>query len=264
MKVKEISSATNAVLKRVRALDDRAERKESGLFLIEGRTLIEEAIRNQVELDNVVTTRPFMEKEIDQKLTASLPTVNIVSDAVFKTLYTTSTSCGMIATAVQPKSSLEQCFAPVHPLMVVGDQIQDPGNLGTIMRTCLAFGVDSLVLSKGSVDCYSPKVVRSSMGAIFALPVVQDVDMEHCLNEFAKYNVIPLALDPSGSRSYWELDSSGPVALIFGNEGHGLSRLVLDRARNPLKIPIAPNCESLNVAVSVGIVLAHVHKQRHF
>src|SRR5271156_2700546 len=154
MKIKEISSSTNAVLKRVRALDDRTERKESGLFLIEGRTLIEEAIRKQVELDNVVTTRSFMEEEIDQELTANLPTINIVSGAVFKTLYTTNTSCGIVATAVQPKTDFEKCFAPAHPFIVVGDQIQDPGNLGTIIRTCLAFGVDALVLSKGSVDCF--------------------------------------------------------------------------------------------------------------
>src|SRR5271163_2935154 len=146
MKIKEISSSTNAVLKRVRALDDRAERKESGLFLIEGRTLLEEALRKQVELDNVVTTRSFMEDEISKELTANLPTINIVSDAVFKTLYTTRTSCGIIATAVQSKTRFEQCFVPVRPLIVVGDQIQDPGNLGTIMRSCLAFGVDSLVL----------------------------------------------------------------------------------------------------------------------
>jgi RNA methyltransferase, TrmH family len=264
MKIKEISSSTNAVLKRVRALDDRTERKESGLFLIEGRTLIEEAIRKQVELDNVVTTRSFMEEEIDQELTANLPTINIVSGAVFKTLYTTNTSCGIVATAVQPKTDFEKCFAPAHPFIVVGDQIQDPGNLGTIIRTCLAFGVDALVLSKGSVDCFSPKAVRSSMGAIFALPIVQEIDMDYCLDEFAKHNVIPLALDPTGSRSYWELDANESIALIFGNEGNGLSQSVLARARNPLKIPIDPNCESLNVAVSVGIVLAHVHKQRHF
>jgi TrmH family RNA methyltransferase len=159
---------------------------------------------------------------------------------------------------------LQQCFSPTQPLIVVGDQIQDPGNLGTIMRNCQAFGVDSLVLSKGSVDCFSPKVVRSSMGAIFDLPVVQDIEMDFCLNEFAKHNVTPLALDPVGTSTYWELDSSGSIALIFGNEGNGLSQIVHERVRSLLKIPISPNCESLNVAVSVGIVLAHLHKQRHF
>jgi TrmH family RNA methyltransferase len=263
MQIKEITSSANSVLKQVRALEDRTERKESGLFLVEGRTLIEEALRKKIELDNVVTTRSFIDDEIDPKLTASLPTINIVSDAVFKTLYTTSTSCGIIATAVQPKWRFEQCFSPSQPLIVVGDQIQDPGNLGTIMRNCLAFGVDSIVLSKGSVDCFSPKVVRSSMGAIFDLPIVQEVDMEFCLNEIGKHNVIPVALDPGGSSSYWELDSSGSVALIFGNEGNGLSQIVRDQVSTLLKIPINSNCESLNVAVSVGIVLAHLHKQRH-
>ncbi len=147
-------------------------------------------------------------------------------------------------------------------LLVVAEKIQDPGNLGTIVRNCLAFKVDALILSKGSVDCYSPKVVRSSMGALFDLAIVQEIDLQDCLKELGKHNVTPLALDADGKTPYWQADLSTSIALIFGNEGRGLSQMALRDADAVLSIPIDERCESLNIGVSVGIVLAHIDRQQ--
>jgi len=263
LKVQEINSSQNAVIKRVRSLDNRAARKESGLFLLEGKKLIEEAQAKSIELIDIITTREFLERELqDQLLVSNLDHLSVVSDQLFKTLYTTATSCGIVASAVQPTAQLSPLLEKESVLLVIGEEVQDPGNLGTILRNCLAFGVDALILSKGSVDCYSPKVVRSSMGALFALPVVQEVDLQDCLKELRKKRVAPLALDADGKTPYWQANISTSIALIFGNEGRGLCQATLAGADSVLSIPIAQKCESLNIGVSVGIVLAHIDRQK--
>jgi RNA methyltransferase, TrmH family len=263
LKVQEINSSQNAVIKRIRSLDNRAARKECGLFLLEGKKLIEEAQANKIDLIDIVTTREFLEEELtDQLPLANLDHVSVVSDQLFKTLYTTTTSCGIVASAVQPTAHLSPLLEKENVLLVIGEEVQDPGNLGTIVRNCLAFGVDALILSKGSVDCYSPKVVRSAMGALFALPVVQEVDLEDCLKEIRKKRIAPLALDANGQTLYWQANFSTSVALIFGNEGRGLCQATLDGADSVLSIPIAQKCESLNIGVSVGIILAHIDREK--
>jgi TrmH family RNA methyltransferase len=260
MNFKEIKSASNSLLKLMRKLHTKAERRQSGLFLLEGKKLINDAIERGIEINDAVISTSFYEDEIHPDFLGEIESISVVSDALFKDLYTTSTSCGIIATAAQPDHTLEDCFNSKEPLLVIGEAIQDPGNLGTIMRNAFAFGADALILSNGSVDCFSPKVVRSSMGAIFDIIVVQDIDLPECVEHLHDRKIRLIALDADGQYPYWEESPYRPCALVFGNEGNGLSNYIKETAQTVVKIPIADSCESLNVAVAVGVVLADAYK----
>jgi TrmH family RNA methyltransferase len=265
MKPREIASSTNAFLKRVRSLSTRAGRKQHKLILLEGRKLVEEALLRNIDLVDLVTTKSYLEDSANQSLFAQLENViniSLVDDRIFKTLYTTTTTCGIIATAKQPQQDLSTCFAAEKPLLVVADQVQDPGNLGTIIRTCLAFKADGLILLSGSTDPFAPKVIRSSLGAIFDLTVIENLDFANCVELFREHKITAVGFEATAARPYWELPASDSLALIFGNEAFGLSSQVRESAPLLLSIPMAQNCESLNVAISAGIVLAHVFRQR--
>src|SRR5262249_35350462 len=135
---------------------------------------------------------------------------------------------------------------------------QDPGNLGTIIRTALAFDAAGLILTAGSVDYLSPKVVRSSMGAVFSLPIVVEQELATCLSQLKERKIRLVALDAKASRTF-EIEKRGAqAAYLFGNEGQGLSSQALELADEVVSIPISPSSESLNVAVAVGLVLYHV------
>ena len=260
--VREILSNTNATLKRLRSLQTRSAREQSGLFLIEGRKLIAEAHSKKIELVDVVVSQTFADTELDEEMESHFESVSIVNDQLFKSLYTTTSTCGIVASANQPFHTLESCLKAKDALIVVGDAIQDPGNLGTVVRSCLAFSVDCVVLLKGSVDSYSPKVVRASMGAVFAMPVAQLIETDLLKEALHKMRIDAFALDGQANRPYWEAPLNKPAALFFGNEGNGLAQSSLDLCQDSLAIPISDSCESLNVAISVGIVLCEANRQR--
>jgi len=260
MNFKEITSASNSLLKLMRKLHTKSERKQSGLFLLEGKKLISDAIESDIELNDAVVSQSFYEEEELPEFLEDIDSISVVSDSLFKDLYTTSTSCGIVATAVQPEHTLDDCLGVKEPLLVIGEAIQDPGNLGTIIRNAFAFGADGLILSSGSVDCFSTKVVRSSMGAIFNMTIIQDMDLAECLEQLHDRKIRLIALDADGKAPYWDEAPYSPCALVFGNEGNGLSDFIKEAADSVVKIPIADSCESLNVAVAVGVVLADAFK----
>ncbi len=249
-------------MKRLRSLQTRCEREKSGLFLIEGRKLIAEARHKNIELIDIVVSQTFADTELDEEMDSHFESVSIVNDQIFKSLYTTTSTCGIVASANQPFHTLQSCLKTNDALIVVGDAIQDPGNLGTVVRSCLAFSVDCVVLLKGSVDSYSPKVVRASMGAVFAMPIAQSVETQFLKEALKEKSIDAFALDAQAKRPYWEAPLREPAALFFGNEGNGLAPASLDLCQDSLAIPISDSCESLNVAISVGIVLCEANRQR--
>src|SRR5262249_51541290 len=152
-----------------------------------------------------------------------IDTLTIVQDHVFKTLCTTDSSCGILATAKPPSNSLKNLLSKKGGAILLGERIQDPGNLGTIIRTALAFDAAGLILTAGSVDYLSPKVVRSSMGAVFSLPIVVEQELATCLSQLKERKIRLVALDAKASRTF-EIEKRGAqAAYLFGNEGQGLS-----------------------------------------
>jgi len=264
MKITPISSAVNPLLKRIRSLHQRAAREKSGLFLVEGAKVVNEALSKGLRIKDVLVSQSFLKAGLGASHTADIPAICVVDDKQFRELSPSGTSCGIIATAEIRQWSPESLFRATPTLVLIAHAIQDPGNLGTMLRTALAARASGMILTKGTVDPYNPKVVRSAAGALFALPLVYDITIEQAIQMVRDRGLSVITCDPEAKRPFWELDMLGPAALVFGNEGQGFAGNVLELSDASVSIPMEKECESLNVAVSAAIIMFEVARQRFF
>lgn len=262
MQIKEIASSANPLLKNVRSLHDRSGRKKAGLFLLEGAKLLEEALKNGVAVKDVIVSRSFWKNGLSGLPQFDLEELVVVEDAVFDQLATTETPQGILATAEISSYGLSDVLKQKNALLLVADAVQDPGNLGTIARAGLAFGATGLILTKGTVDAFSPKVVRSAMGALFALPLVCDISFDSLADELKRHQIPIFALDQNADQSLWTAEFPSRLALVFGNEGKGMRDEDMAKADKVLSIPISERSESLNVAMAAGITLSFISSKR--
>ena len=190
--------------------------------------------------------------------------MHVMPDKLFAELSTTTTPTGMAAIARMKESTLEDCLKRENPVLMICDSIQDPGNLGTMMRSALAFGASGMILTKGCVDCFNPKVVRGGMGASFALPIVRDAEVATIFEELHSRGFQTVLLEPSAEKTIFTLNMVQPLAFVFGNEGHGFSKITSDLVREKVQIPMQNNTESLNVSISAAILMYEWSRQRNF
>lgn len=269
-----INSLTNPKIKLAAQLAKRMAREKTGKFLAEGVRLAEMAASSDWAVDFALVTEHAAGEPRAAAVLAKLEErgvpVALVPDAVYQKAGDTQTPQGILLVIAQKKRGLDDLAhfaetAAQPPCYVVLDRIQDPGNLGTILRTADAAGMAGLILLKGTTDIYSPKVVRAAMGSLFHLPVVSGVTEEAFL-AFAREHGLRLyatALDEH-ARPYDAADFTGPTAIVFGNEGQGVSQALLAaQGTETLYIPMYGGAESLNVAVSSAIVLYEAVRQRH-
>jgi TrmH family RNA methyltransferase len=265
MKYAKITSAAN---QRVRdAVRTREKRVRSGhnAFLLEGPHLVEMALSAGVRIREVFVTGALISQKEHQDLMGRvLKTTDLifeVSDQVLNKISSTETPQGMAAVADYGPGSLSELSFHTNPLVVVVDTIQDPGNLGTIIRTADAAGADAVIVLPGSCDVFMPKVIRATAGSIFNIPVV-NADPEALLT-LLRANRIRLAVTAAGAEtSLYDTDLSGPVAVAFGNEARGVSSKLKKAADFSLSIPIFGRAESLNAATSAAICLYEIVRQR--
>jgi TrmH family RNA methyltransferase len=254
-----ITSTSNAKIKLVRALQTQArKRKQENNFIAEGVRLIEEAIAVQWPLEFILYDQTLSER--GKNLLETLPTavasvVYEITPEIMAEISDTETPQGILAVLKQSALPL-----PDKPTFVIlADQVRDPGNMGTMLRTAEATGAEAVLLSPGTVDAFSPKVVRAGMGAHFHLPL-------HHLpwHEIHEYlNDLPVFLAESDiGRPMWETDFSQPCALLIGGEAFGASPTGEEMATHHVTIPMAGRAESLNAAVAAGILMAEVMRQR--
>ncbi len=261
MRIVTLSSPSNPLLKRIRSLHERQARHKAGLFLIESETVLLEAFARDLEIEAVVVDREYFEKGFPETFDDNLVELNVVESALFKTLPTTSTPSGVVAIAKARDHRLDGLLQAVdhdHVTLVVCENVQDPGNLGTIIRTALAFGAGGLILTRGSVDIYNPKVVRSAMGALFQLPIATNVELGECHRHLKNRGIDIVALSPEAEQSFIDLNYGKKVALLLGNEANGLTPEAEAMVTTRVRIPMHGDVESLNVAIAAGVVLFHV------
>lgn len=261
MKINSITSASNSVLKRIRGLQERTVREKSGEFLLEGARPVEEAVARNLKLEKVVVSETFFQDGADLIEKLSLPELSVVDDRTFRELHGTTSSCGIIGVAMIPKFVPRDVFDKKSPLVVVCDGIQDPGNLGTIIRSAYAADAAGVLLTSGSVDPYNPKVVRSAVGALFALPVLNDLSAARCAKLLVDHSVTGWVCDAGGTTRYCDASFAGASAIILGNEARGVSGEFSVKFGS-LTIPMRVGSESLNVGVSAGIILCEAYRQR--
>ena len=185
-----------------------------------------------------------------------------VNQALFKRLGDTETPQGILAIVRRKKWDVREVLGKESPLFVVLEDLQDPGNVGTILRTADAAGAAAVFVSKGTADLYSPKVVRSSMGSLLHLPVLSFPTVGELAPVLQKKGVRLIAAHLKGEKTPWETDLTGSLAILIGNEGAGLSEEAAKMADSLVKIPMPGQAESLNAAVAAGMMLYESIRQR--
>ncbi len=245
--VSVITSYDNPKLKKVRGLMKRSRfRREEGAFVAEGIRMYRE-----------IPEELLLETYVSESFSAKHPEISgeIVSDRCFKRLSDTETPQGILAVAKIEERSLSDYLSEKEGLYVVVEGLQDPGNLGTIMRTGEAAGLKCLIADRNTVDVYSPKTVRSTMGSILRVPCVYVDDLKGTIEEMKRAGVSVYAADLKGEADFHKVSYEPLCAFLIGNEGKGLSREISDLADMKVKIPMKGKVESLNAAISAALLM---------
>jgi len=189
----------------------------------------------------------------------------IVSDSRFASLSDTVTPQGIMAVCEKRTFTLSDVLShssDENPFLIIGEQLADPGNIGTLIRTAAAAGASGVILSAGSGDIYNPKTIRAAAGAVLRIPVVEGVDLEETIPLLKQQGITVLAAHLKGAVLPYDLDLQQGLAVLIGNEARGLSDEVSDLADVRVKLPMAPDIESLNASVAGGILFYEVVRQR--
>jgi RNA methyltransferase, TrmH family len=256
-----ITSRQNPLVKAIRKLHQSKHRHQSQQFLLEGTHLIQEALKVQWPMDILCYTPEWCQKEplLLQRLQQTIDRVECVSDEVLQAMATTVHPDGVLAVGrSRSGATATPSWGSLHLLL---DRIQDPGNLGTLLRTAAATGVDQVWLSPDCVDIENPKVLRASAGAWFQVPSRQCNDVMQHLDWCREQGLQIVATTPRAKQTYWDIDYTQPTVLIMGNEGAGLTDAMLQGADALVQIPIE-SVESLNVAIATAVILYEAKRQR--
>jgi TrmH family RNA methyltransferase len=260
-----VSSRRNPLVKRLRALKARAARADPELALLEGVTLIEEALLSGVHLAEVVASpraaRDMRSGALLDRLRQEAVPVSSVDDALLASLSELETSQGLLALARRPSFDEERMFTGL-PLVLVAVGIQNPGNLGGLLRTAEAAGATGVFLTEGTADPFSWKALRGSMGSAFRLPHVGPLPAQEALARLKARRVRVLAAAADAQVAYDRADLRGPVAILLGSEGSGLPEALVAEADQRVSVPMRGAVESLNVGVAAGILLFEAVRQR--
>jgi TrmH family RNA methyltransferase len=253
-----ITSTQNPKIKRVRLLQSGSKsRKKEGAFVLEGIRLLEEALQAGIKAELLLFTPELDPRGL--KLVRKFETRGVlcesVDSAVFSAACDTQTPQGVLGVFPIIKLALPDRV----DFLIIADELRDPGNLGTLMRTAAAAGADGLIITPGTADPYSPKVVRSAMGAHFHLPLISATWPE--IKVLTEGLEIFLA-DMKEGRSLWESDLTSPLAIILGGEAHGPGKKARQLASQTIHIPIEESTESLNAASAGAVLLFEVYRQR--
>lgn len=239
-------------------LAKKSAREKEGLFVVEGPHLVEEAGR-QLKFFIFSQTSRLVEQLIAQDITGYQ-----VTEEEFDSLSAVENHQGILGVVSLTEVKLDALLNRPDPLLVFCAGVQDPGNLGTIIRSADAFGADGVIISKGTVDPYNPKTVRSTMGSIFHLPLVNVADAPATLEQLKRKNVKIVSTAAASGIILFEANLRVGTAILIGNEGAGLPEELRNLADEQLRIPMPGQAESLNAAAAAAVILAEAVRQREY
>ncbi|MDP4094112.1 MAG: 23S rRNA (guanosine(2251)-2'-O)-methyltransferase RlmB [Bacillota bacterium] len=259
-----ITSSQNPLVKEVKALKSKKARDESNSFFIEGIRLVEEALKEDIEIKKIFLSESFLSDKSSDLLISQIEQKKLdtflLTDNILKDISDTENPQGVLAVLKIRNCSLD--IIKGNSFVLLLEAIQDPGNLGTIIRTADAAGADAVVMSKGCVDLYNPKVLRSTMGSVFHIPVCYNLDMEDTIVALKNKGIKVYAAHLSGEKSYVEEDYTKGCTFIIGNEANGITEDSAKKADVLLKIPMPGRAESLNASIAAGVLMYEVVRQR--
>lgn len=274
-----ITSLQNEQVKHIVSLHTNKGRKEYGQYLIEGKRFVNEAFLRKAKINKIFycsLSKPATLEEKTSEELVDLPGLirqakilgiqaEEVSEAVMRKMSSTEEPQGILAIGEKPLPLWEDLVIGDSTILLILDNLQDPGNLGTILRTALAADVCQIILTRGTVDLFNPKALRSSMGAIFSQLILTDKTPEEIVS-FCNMHHITLTVSTMEGSSIFAEDTSAnyPLALVIGNEAFGPSKYLLEKAKKKYAIPMFNNVESLNAAMAAGIFLYELRRQVQF
>lgn len=255
-----ITSTSNPQVKHLLQLQKKSKaRNEEGVFVVEGLRMFVEVPKERVE--KVYVSETFYYKKKHELSWEEFP-LEILSDSVFKHVSDTQTPQGVLCIVKRKQYDLGTLLDIKNPHFMVLDNLQDPGNLGTIVRTAEGAGVDAVFMSRDCVDIYNPKTIRSTMGSIYRMPTIYIEDTVKLLELFKEKGIKSYAAHLDGKNSYDKEDYRTGTAILIGNEGNGLRDEVSNKADIWVRIPMEGQVESLNAAIAASVFMFEVARQR--
>ncbi len=256
-----ITSKDNEKVKHIKKLKDKKYRDEKGQFIIEGIKMLEEAIKENADIDTIIICEECIKKEtLDSKFLYEIANKECiyVTEKIYNTLTDVINPQGILAIVNKPNKVKEINYK--EDFILVLDNLQDPGNMGTILRTVDSVNLKQIIVSKNTTDAYNPKVVRSTMGAIFRVNIIESEDLLKTIDEIKKqkYKVLVTSLNTDENLYDVQLRK---VAVVIGNESKGVSKEILEKVDTHIKIPMLGKTESLNASVAASIIMYEYVRQ---
>lgn len=257
-----ISSTKNEQVKTVIELKKKAKaRNEAKLFVVEGVRMVSELPKERTE--KLYVSESFLKNPENEAFLKEYPRYEAVTDSVFAAMSDTQTPQGILALIRQYEYGIDDVLkADGKAHLMILENLQDPGNLGTILRAGEGAGITGLIMSRDTVDIYNPKVIRSTMGSVFRVPFFYTNDMFQTVRELKDRGIRLFAAHLGGKNNYEQEDYKGDIGFLIGNEGNGLTDELSDMADTWVKIPMAGNVESLNAAIAASILMFETARQR--
>jgi len=263
--MKKITSIQNAYIKNLLKLQEKSrERKKQGLFLIEGKREISLAIEANYEFDTILFDSDLIsEQEILTLFDSTINCIKISREVYQKLAYRDSTE-GLIAVVKSKDFSLKNIqFSNKHPLILVAESIEKPGNIGALLRTADAANIDAVLIANPKSDLYNPNIIRSSVGCIFTNQIAVGTSKE--IIDFLNQNNMNIyATTLQNSNPYFQENYTKPTAIVVGTEATGLTTIFREKATQNINIPMQGKIDSMNVSVAAAIVLFEAKRQRLF
>jgi TrmH family RNA methyltransferase len=261
-RLRSIASRQNSLVRELRRAFTQAVPAEDGSVAIEGVKLVEEAIRSGLRLRTVFFSESARERanRLLPQLAHATETI-LLPDDIFRSAVATETPQGVAALVHPLAATLDDLFSTSTPLILGCAGLQDPGNLGTILRSAEAFGASGVLTTEGTVSAANPKVARASAGSVFRLPCIK-LSTAQALEALAAHGVRLAVTSSHQGRPVHQIDLTRATAIFIGSEGHGVPRALLDAADEAILVPHSPNVESLNAAIAASILLYETQRQR--
>ena len=257
-----ITSKDNELIKHIRKLKDKKYRDESNEYVVEGVKLVEEAVKENAKIKQIIvcedTTRTY---EIPTHIMLEIAKYECiyVSDKIFNIITQVTNPQGIMA--IIEKNAQDAQIDYTQDIIVVLDDVQDPGNLGTILRTVDSIGLNQIIVSKGTADAFNSKVVRSTMGAIFRIKIIEVENLAQAIKEMRKHHFKLMVTSLQTKNSIYDIDFNKKI-IVIGNEANGVSKEIQDMADEKAKIPMLGRTESLNASVAAGVVMYEYVRQK--
>ncbi len=260
-----IQSNQNSTLKEIKSLHLKKNRDALGLYFVEGIRFVSDAIDNGQVISKIIISDKLESlnggSELIEKVKGVCSDISLVPEKLFKEVSDTQTPQGILAVLKKNKYDFDRVISEGSSVVIL-DCLQDPGNAGTIIRTADAGGISAVLMSKGCVDLYSPKVLRSTMGSVFHIPIFEGLNITETIQVLKLNGYKVIASHLSGKNNYFQEDLTGRSAIIVGNEANGISDETANMADSLVKIPMPGKAESLNASVAASIMIYEIVRQQ--